>query len=48
MDKSEKNKPKNHKKVKKNPIKIGSSFPIVGIGASAGGLEAVTALLKEL
>jgi len=27
---------------------MGSSFPIVGIGASAGGLEAVTALLKEL
>ncbi|HXC37094.1 MAG TPA: chemotaxis protein CheB, partial [Candidatus Acidoferrales bacterium] len=25
-----------------------SSFPIVGVGASAGGLEALTALLKEL
>jgi two-component system CheB/CheR fusion protein len=25
-----------------------SCFPIVGVGASAGGLEALTALLKEL
>jgi chemotaxis response regulator CheB len=25
-----------------------SSFPIVGVGASAGGLEALRALLKEL
>ena len=25
-----------------------SFFPIVGVGASAGGLEALTALLKEL
>jgi len=31
-----------------DPDKISINFPIVGIGASAGGLEAVTALLREL
>src|SRR4030095_11739630 len=28
--------------------RAGGSFPIVGIGASAGGLEAFSALLKQL
>src|SRR5579859_719584 len=30
------------------PPDVASRFPVVGIGASAGGLEAVTSLLKEL
>ena len=30
------------------PVARGKSFPIVGIGASAGGLEAITAFLKSL
>jgi len=31
-----------------DPPKVGGSFPIVGIGASAGGLEAFTQLLRNL
>src|SRR5881296_1347714 len=31
-----------------SPARRGKSFPIVGIGASAGGLEAMTQLLKHL
>src|SRR5204863_10013819 len=31
-----------------SPARRGKSFPIVGIGASAGGLEAMTQLLKYL
>jgi two-component system CheB/CheR fusion protein len=31
-----------------DPHDGGTSFPIVGVGASAGGLEAFTALLKHL
>ena len=30
------------------PAEAGAAFPIVGIGASAGGLEAVTQLLRAL
>jgi len=30
------------------PVPESNSFPIVGIGASAGGLEALTSLLETL
>jgi two-component system, chemotaxis family, CheB/CheR fusion protein len=30
------------------PAASGAAFPIVGVGASAGGLEAVTQLLRAL
>ena len=35
-------------KKEKAPAHPGLSFPVVAIGASAGGLEAFTALLKAL
>src|SRR5579872_198476 len=44
---SEKNSSKNDSKPAA-PRRNGSVFPIVGVGASAGGLEAFTALLKAL
>src|SRR5215468_1687923 len=36
------------KGVNQNRVKKRNNFPIVGIGASAGGLEALTGLLKSL
>ena len=33
---------------KKAPAEHGAAFPVVGVGASAGGLEALTQLLKAL
>ena len=47
MDKSQQNKHE-QEQAKPNTIQTSINSPIVGIGASAGGLEAVTALLKEL
>jgi two-component system CheB/CheR fusion protein len=39
----------NARKIKlKQPVQTGSGCPIVGVGASAGGLEAFTQLLKHL
>ena len=42
--------PRSSQKPKPHAVSAGnvSLFPIVGVGASAGGLEALTALLKEL
>src|SRR5712672_1909198 len=46
--------PKAPRKVKATPAPVsnergyGAAFPIVGIGASAGGLEAFTKLLQKL
>ena len=42
------NKKKAELKPTENELKDTKVFPIVGIGASAGGLEAVTELLKNL
>ena len=36
------------KKAKKDPAPRSSVFPVVGIGASAGGLEAVSSLFQHL
>lgn len=41
-------KKKNKKYVEPDKTVVGSSFPIVAIGASAGGLEAVSQLVKNL
>lgn len=51
MGKPSQKKPVQTDKSKQNdadPAETSINFPVVGIGASAGGLEAVTALLREL
>ena len=40
--------PDNHNRERSSPKSNGDFFPIVGVGASAGGLEAFTRLLEQL
>ncbi|HCN82527.1 MAG TPA: hypothetical protein DIT07_02760, partial [Sphingobacteriaceae bacterium] len=39
---------KGESKINKTPIKSSNQFPVVGIGASAGGLDAFKRLLKAI
>lgn len=38
----------NNKKTNTEPNDLGAKFPIIGIGASAGGLEALEIFLKNV